>query len=92
MARHGTGATRASICVLDGVANCKCKCEMTGQSPVRDHEGMAEIVPSVPGSSRHQSSLSGSRQDGLLGTDAEPVTRQKSDRARKQTRRANGRG
>lgn len=90
--RHGTGVTRASICVLGVVANYKCSCKMSDQRPVRDHEGMVEIERVDPGSSRHRNSLNESRQDGLLVTGAVPVTRQRSDRVRKQTGRGSGRG
>ena len=86
------GVNRASIYVRGVAANYKCNCETTGRSPVRDHEGMAETVPSVPGSSRHQCSLNETRQNGLLETGAVPVTRQTSDRVRKRTRRENERG
>lgn len=86
------GVNRASICARGVVANYKRNCATSGQNPVQDHEGMAESVLSVPGSSRDQSSLNESRQNGLLGTGGVRVRRQKSDRVRKRTRRGSGRG
>lgn len=86
------GVNRASICVRGVAVSYKRNCATTCRRPGRDHGGMGENVPSVPGSSRDQSRPNESRQSGLLGSGGVPVTRQKSDRGRRQTRKENGQG